>query len=158
VTKAAATNGHHGPNQGTTHRRRATSAPDGALPSPPMTASGCPECQPSGAAEAWANRPRLTTVATLVDEPHHILSVVTCRACGQRFVSEFSEEVDWQDGEDPQSWVLLPVSAEEASALLAPGVDATRFDRRVLPPRRFLSVEHPREGPLVARWVEGPAG
>jgi len=82
---------------------------------------------------------------------------VACRTCGQRFLSEFTEEVDWIDGEDPQAWSLVPVSDAEAAALPAPGADPAGFTIGDLPARRFLRVEHPREGPLVARWVGGAA-
>jgi hypothetical protein len=123
-----------------------------------MDASGCPECLPPEPERAWANRPRLAIVATLVDESHRILSVVRCRRCDQRFVTEFTEEIDWVDGEDPQSWFLAPISPEEAATLMTPGADLARIDAARFPARRSLTVVHPSHGPRVAKWIGEPAG
>ena len=40
--------------------------------------------------------------------------VLQCRRCDQRFLSVFTETIDWQDGEDPQQWAVLPITNEEA--------------------------------------------
>jgi hypothetical protein len=39
--------------------------------------------------------------------------------CGCRFVSVFTETVDWRVGEDAQSWVITPVTADEFSRVAA---------------------------------------
>jgi hypothetical protein len=44
--------------------------------------------------------------------------VLVCPHCSQRFVSVFTETVDWADGEDPQYWTTLPLTGTEAETLL----------------------------------------
>jgi hypothetical protein len=82
------------------------------------TQEGCARCWPEAADAAWAARARLSAVETLVDESHFIVTILACAACGQRFLSTFTETVDWVDGEDPQYRTLLPLTDEETADLV----------------------------------------
>lgn len=98
-------------------------------------------------------RAGLDFVASLVEESHFGLSLHACRSCGQRFVHLFAERIDWQGGEDPQDWLLIPISAAEADAVRVAGESAVR----ALPARRFLLRDWPSgsDGPEVG-WRDGP--
>jgi hypothetical protein len=50
--------------------------------------------------------------ATFVEESHWWRYLLECRECGQRYVYEFHEEVDWADGDDPQYVTLVPVKTQ----------------------------------------------
>lgn len=55
------------------------------------------------------------------DESHWSRALLACRECGQRYVFEFYEEVDWADGDDPQYCTWVPIDGDEdiAAALRA---------------------------------------
>ncbi len=91
----------------------------------------------------------------MVDEPHRIASVLHCRVCEQLFVSVFSETVDWEEGQDPQQWTLMPISADEARHLVGRGSELTDRDLIGLEPRRSLVVEHPKDATIRMRWGLG---
>jgi len=57
-------------------------------------------------------------VEKYVDTSHWERSLLKCRGCGQLYFHEFYEEVDWEDGEDPQYWTYIPVESDEEIALL----------------------------------------
>ena len=46
---------------------------------------------------------------TLVDESHEDRDLLKCKECGQLYFFEFYEEIDWEDGDDPQYWTYIPV-------------------------------------------------
>jgi hypothetical protein len=46
---------------------------------------------------------------TFVDESHLIRDLLKCKECGQLYFAEFYEEIDWEDGDDPQYWTYIPV-------------------------------------------------
>lgn len=52
---------------------------------------------------------RLELVKTIIDESHHIRNIKKCPECGQLYLYEFYEEIDWVSGEDPQYRALIPV-------------------------------------------------
>jgi hypothetical protein len=52
---------------------------------------------------------RLRVVKTLVDDSHDVRSIKKCRDCGQLYLYEFHEEIDWINGEDPQYRSLTPL-------------------------------------------------
>lgn len=59
---------------------------------------------------------------TFVDDNHWTRYLLRCRECGQRYVYEFYEEIDWADGEDPQYCTWIPVeTAAEIQAVTATG-------------------------------------
>ena len=46
---------------------------------------------------------------TFVDESHLERDLLKCKECGQLYFFEFYEEIDWEDGDDPQYWTYIPV-------------------------------------------------
>lgn len=114
---------------------------------------GCDRCWPALPESAWAARRALTKDADLVDESHFHVAIGICRRCGRRFVSVFTETIDWVDGDDPQDWTQLPITSDEAEALrqagdgLEPRLNGFGLARRSLRHdciRRGLEVRLPR--------------
>lgn len=114
---------------------------------------GCGACWPATPDAAWAARSRLSQ-AELIDEPHYRVALLSCPACGQTFLSVFTETVDWADGEDPQYWITLPLTAVEHAGLA--GTRPTDAQIAALGPgRRSLHRDYPKGGELVTRWGTG---
>jgi hypothetical protein len=120
-----------------------------------MPEFGCDACLPTDPAAAWRARRDLDLVAQQVDQPHFIVSVLECPRCGQRFVSVFTETIDWVGGDDPQRWVVMPISPVEADSLLSIGAEMSRATLEGVPPRRSLVAEHPADGGLRITWSLG---
>jgi hypothetical protein len=79
---------------------------------------GCERCWPSAADAAWEARAALTHVADLIDESHFHVMILACPRCAQRFVSVFTETIDWVNGDDPQDSTLLPITEAEDADLV----------------------------------------
>jgi hypothetical protein len=119
-------------------------------------ASRCKRCFGGKAEAAWKAMASLRVVATLIDESHFRITVRVCPTCEQHAVQLFAESVDWQDGEDPQMWAVVPLSREEADALTARGEAVTGAEVCALAAnRRYLYVDHPSKGPRTVTWMEG---
>jgi hypothetical protein len=115
---------------------------------------GCRECIPEEPASATALD--LGEEARLVDESHFTVKIRFCRQCGQKFLWVFTEQIDHVNGEDPQCWSVLPISPEEAAALIEAGDDldleaVSRLGMR----RRFLRDESPAFGPRNCWYLYG---
>jgi hypothetical protein len=78
---------------------------------------GCNRCWTSSAEDAWEARGQLRLKEDLVDESHYHVMILTCSACAQRFISIFTEKIDWVDGEDQQYWTVMPLTQQEAADL-----------------------------------------
>ncbi len=117
-------------------------------------AFGCECCFQAPAAEAAEARNRLRPLATLVDESHLGIRLVSCPDCGQIGASVFTETVDWVDSDDPQAVSLLPLTAEEVRRLEAAG-DALVPDliEEIGRGRRYLLVDMPKGEPTRVEWV-----
>src|SRR5688500_15997153 len=96
----------------------------------PQDNFGCTRCWPASADDAWAARKTTPCEAELIDESHLHVMILACPACEQRFASVFTETVDWVDGEDPQYWVVLPITAAEAADLAERRASLTEGDVR----------------------------
>jgi len=71
-------------------------------------------------------------------------------------VSVFTETIDWQDGDDPQYWTLLPITEDEAANLNEQQITLDETSLNSLgPDRRSLHREHPKTGPLRVFWGTG---
>lgn len=80
---------------------------------------GCTACWPELPEVVWNHFSKLKVYKTLVDETHFIVSLRKCFHCGQRFVTVFTEIIDWSEGNDPQERLLMPISDTESQTLLA---------------------------------------
>ena len=106
---------------------------------------GCERCWPSSADAAWEAREELTHVAELIDDSHFHVMILACPCCTQRFVSIFTESIDWKDGDDPQYWTLLPITEAEAVDLVRHQDSLTETKLNALGPgRRCLRRDHPK--------------
>lgn len=84
--------------------------------------------------------------------------LLACPACSQRFVSVFTETIDWADGEDPQYWTLLPITAAEAAVLARLCGALTETELNALgPTRRSLQRDHPKGAAPHSFWGTGIA-
>ena len=94
-------------------------------------------------------------IARLVDESHFGVSLRQCARCGQRFLTLFCERVDWVDSDDPQTWVAVPVSADEAEKLQHANVaaDEDAILRIVASERQFLYNDMPKGAPATLKWM-----
>ena len=111
----------------------------------PVEEFGCEQCWPPDADAAWKARGALTHVAELVDESHFHVMVLACPLCSQRFLSVFTETIDWVDGDDPQCWTLLPITGPEATELVQQQASLHETNLNALGPgRRSLWHDHPK--------------
>lgn len=116
---------------------------------------GCDQCWPGSAEEAWAATSRQTGSRELVDDSHFGISVGTCPACGQSYVSIFEEDVDWTDGDDPQYWTVVPLTAAEVAELAREARQLTTGQvLRVGDDRRTLHRDYPKGAEPRVYWRE----
>ncbi|HEX8281934.1 MAG TPA: hypothetical protein VF588_01045 [Pyrinomonadaceae bacterium] len=117
---------------------------------------GCGLCWPADAHAAWAARDGLTRLKELIDESHFIVAILVCPRCDQRYVSIFTEMIDWGGGNDPQYWTLMPITEAEADGLIQ---QETSLDDMALNAlgrgRRSLWRDHPKAGPPRVSWGSG---
>ena len=94
-------------------------------------------------------------IARLVDESHFGASIRQCAQCGQHFLTLFCERVDWVDSDDPQTWVAVPVSADEAEELQHANVaaDEDTILRILASERRFLYHDMPKGASDTLKWM-----
>ncbi len=121
----------------------------------PQEDFGCRRCWPSSADAAWEARSALTHVADVIDESHFHVMILACSDCAQRFLSIFTETVDWMGGDDAQSWKLLPITATEAADLVQQRDALTEARLNALGAgRRCLWRDHPTaEAPRTFWWT-----
>ena len=117
---------------------------------------GCERCWPPAAAAAWEGCRSLTCTQALIDESHFSVAMLACPRCAQRFVRVFTETIDWQGGEDPQYWTVLPITEAEALDLSRQpeSLVATRLGG-VGQGRRSLQRDHPRAAAPQVFWGTG---
>ena len=117
---------------------------------------GCQHCWPTDAPAAWEARGRLTRLKELIDESHFIVAILLCQRCDQRYVSIFTELIDWEAGEDPQYWTLMPITETEAEGLTQQGSLLNEDSLNAIGPgRRCLRRNHPKAGPPQVFWGRG---
>lgn len=117
---------------------------------------GCERCWPSTADVAWAARGALVREVELIDESHFHVMILACLNCSQRFLSVFTETIDWADGEDPQYWTLLPITETEAADLAQqPGSLTEAVFEALGPKRRCLRHDSPKARAPSSYWRTG---
>jgi len=114
---------------------------------------GCDSCWPESAEAAWKGFRAMANELRLVDESHYIVSIRSCRNCEQRFLSMFTETVDWADGEDPQYRTILPLTEEETADLSQP--DTKLVLQELGPDRRSLFRDFPKGADPLVWWGTG---
>jgi hypothetical protein len=117
---------------------------------------GCERCWPAAPDAAWEARGALDRVAELIDESHFHVMILACPGCAQHFVSVFTETIDWEDGDDPQFWTLLPITRTEATDLVQQRDSLTETKLDALGPgRRCLRLDHPKAAERRIFWSTG---
>ncbi len=117
---------------------------------------GCEHCWPATPDAAWEARRALACEAELIDESHFHVMILTCASCDQRFISIFTETIDWADSEDPQYWTLLPITDPEAADLVVRRGSTTEAELNALgPERRCLRHDHPKDTAALSFWGTG---
>ena len=117
---------------------------------------GCEHCWPARAEAAWEARRSLTRLEELIAESHFHVAILACPQCNQRFVSVFTETIDWIDGDDPQYWTLLPITDPEAVRLIQQRNSLNETTLNSLGPgRRCLQRDHPKSAPVQVVWGTG---
>jgi hypothetical protein len=116
---------------------------------------GCGHCWPPAAEAAWEARGALTHVRDLADGMHFHVMILTCPHCAQRFVSVFTEEIDWQDGDDSQYWTLLPITGTEALDLQKHDVLLEKKLNALGRGRRSLRRDYPKGTEPRIFWGTG---
>ena len=117
---------------------------------------GCEKCWPTTPDAAWEARRALVREAELIDESHFHVMILACSNCAQRFVSAFTENIDWADGEDPQYWQILPITNTEAAELVQRKGSVTEAQLNALgPERRCLRHDYPKAAPSRSYWSTG---
>lgn len=117
----------------------------------PEREAGCARCAGPDAAAAWTAM-QARRLAARVEESHFSVRFTQC-SCGQRFAVVFTERIDWKGGEDDQTWLSLPVGADEHARLMACAEnDVPRLVTEIGRGRRFLVRSYPTGGALSAWW------
>ncbi len=117
---------------------------------------GCSACFPPDAAQAWQARDSLVDLGMLLDDSHYIVRAMQCTACGQRFVSVTTEQVDWDNGDDPVHRVQLPISEVDHQMLTTRHPAALEAALHALDPtRRALHFDWPKDGAQGVYWGKG---
>jgi hypothetical protein len=111
---------------------------------------GCQHCWPSDPDAAWKARRLLEKEVDLIDESHFHVMILVCRACAQRFISVFTEMIDWEKGDDAQSWSLFPITDEERVRLS--GAPSEAELEQLAPGRRCLEHDHPTAARARTSW------
>ena len=117
--------------------------------------AGFERCWPASPEAAWEARSKLQHDAELIDESHFHAMILACPSCTQRFLSVFTETIDWADGEDPQYWTLLPITESEAAGLAQQGIPGEAALNALGPDRRSLRRDFPKGADPRAYWSTG---
>ena len=72
-----------------------------------------------------------------------------CRSCGQDYLFEFFEEIDWKGGNDPQSKALIPLEDMAALPELLKTPPGFPFKAK-----RFFRAYWPANGEKTVGWIE----
>ena len=87
-------------------------------------------------------------VHTFSEDAHFSRRLIKCKQCGQLYLKEFYEEIDWVDGEDPQYLTFIPVrSKEDAEEINKVGL----WELQTFSPR--INRDYPKGKPKRIYWV-----
>jgi hypothetical protein len=83
---------------------------------------GCAACYGEDPEAAWRHHVGdFEHDVYLADDSHFIVAIRHCRLCSQRYVSIFTEFVDWHGGQDAQYTTIVPITEDEAAVLTERG-------------------------------------
>jgi hypothetical protein len=115
---------------------------------------GCESCGAPDAEVAAATQ--FDWTCELIDESHFSVFIGECERCHQRWISVFSEDIDWVGGDDAQYTRRLPITLAESNELQAQGnkISLDRLQEIGLN-RRYLQIDHPTGKPKRICWTLG---
>jgi hypothetical protein len=117
---------------------------------------GCERCFQTSAEAASEARRYFVEVSRLIDESHFVVRILECPRCRQRYVSVFTEVIDWSEGDDAQYWSVLPLTAAESERLIAQGENAEiPLIELIGRNRRYLQVDFPTGKTKRVLWAAG---
>lgn len=115
---------------------------------------GCETCWGDDPAAIMENRVgRYDSYSTLVSRSHFAVSVLRCRTCAQLFASIFTEYIDWNNSDDAQYSVLVPIFRAEADDLISGRIDVFAIGR-LAGGRRHLHSDWPTGSKKRLYWSE----
>jgi hypothetical protein len=85
---------------------------------------GCADCYGEDAVAMLEYYLReLTTTRGIASDTHSSVALRACPKCGQQFVTNFTEWVNWAMGGDDQYYEVIPVTPDEAAEIVRAGAD-----------------------------------
>jgi len=123
---------------------------------PSIDVFGCDRCFQTSAEAASEARRYFIEVSRLIDESHFVVRILECPHCCQRFVSVFTEMIDWSEGDDAQYWSVLPLTVAESEQLISQGENVEiQLIESLGRDRRYLQVDFPTGKPKRMLWAAG---
>jgi hypothetical protein len=116
---------------------------------------GCETCWGDDPAAVTERRGTHDFYATLVSSSHFMVSIRRCRTCAQLFASIFTEYIDWDNSEDAQYTVLVPIFRAEADDLITGRIDVFAIGA-LAGGRRHLHSDWPSGAEKRLYWSESP--
>jgi hypothetical protein len=117
---------------------------------------GCEECWHEDASLAYEAFRALKIDSYLIDESHYIVTMRHCLHCSQKFLTVFTETVDYLDGDDPQYRIIIPLTTDESEKLIHTGDSILSKDlESVGTKRRSLRWDHPKGANASVYWDIG---
>lgn len=122
--------------------------------------SGCSKCYDKDPVRAWDLFKNTVTLESLINESHFSIRIRQCRACDQKYLAVFTETIDWQDGQDPQLWSIVPVAPDEIAVLINAGSDDSdvslvRSVENAVMERQSLCLDWPKGSDQKIFWRKG---
>ena len=115
--------------------------------------AGCNICWPADAEAAYSASTQLTCVANLIDESHFIVRVLVCKICGQKFLSIFTETVDWFGGDDPQNRSVFPITESESEFVMSLGDSISEKQIQAIgSQKKYVEFDSPKGKPPTTCW------
>ena len=94
---------------------------------------------------------RFELLKTYVKDEHFWQYLLRCRECGQLYFMQFSESIDWVNGNDPQFTIYVPVGSQKES-------DRSRKKGfKDTTPRLHIDFPSEAKQPMLY-WVAGTGG
>lgn len=115
----------------------------------PNETGGCPYCR---AIPCESDDFSLQELRTLYDSSHSSFTLFQCKHCGQPYLEQFHEIIDWSEGDDDIWMRWMPLTRTEVSEinkLVPPGTDGGRVWNELcaVMHRRGRLVWHPNGKP-----------
>lgn len=121
-----------------------------AVPDAAEPRFGCARCFGTDTTSAWESA-RSRHLQSLIDDVHYGIDITAC-PCGQRFAVVFTERIDWVRGEDPQDWLVVPITDTEQATLVGSDLEIARALTACAANRRFLVRTFPADAARSMWW------